>query len=178
MIDSEGYRYNVAIVMINRRGQVFWARRIKQDSWQFPQGGLNEGESAMAALYRELYEEVGLRPHHVTVLAATPGWLRYQLPERMQRADSTFVGQKQKWFLLQLTAPDRTVHLKATGHPEFDRWRWVEYFYPLDQVIPFKRHVYRKALERFYPVVQSIRREAKKSKTITIESNQHKDSHD
>ncbi len=167
MIDQDGYRHNVAIVMMNARGQIFWARRLKQDSWQFPQGGVNEGESTLQALYRELHEEVGLSPADVRIVAVTPGWLRYQLPERMQRPGSRFVGQKQKWFLLQLVAPDDAVNLNATGHPEFDRWRWVDYFYPLDQVIAFKRHVYRKALERFYPWVQTLKVEKKSPKKET-----------
>ena len=165
MIDEKGYRYNVAIIIINQRGQVFWARRIKQDSWQFHQGGVNKGETALEAVYRELYEEVGLLPQDVNVLSATPGWLPYLLPEKMARRDgSSCIGQKQKWFLLELTASEKSVNFEATNHPEFDRWKWVDYFFPLEQVIPFKRHVYRKALERFYPTVQAIRSEHRKPK--------------
>ncbi len=149
MIDADGYRPNVGIILANNRGQVLWARRIRQDSWQFPQGGINANESAEDALYRELYEEVGLQPDDVRVLACTRGWLRYRLPQRMVRRHSqpVCIGQKQKWFLLQLVGDENNVRMDRSGKPEFDGWRWVSYWYPLGQVISFKREVYRRALK-------------------------------
>ena len=81
MIDAEGYRANVAIILTNREGKLFWGRRIRQKSWQFPQGGVQHGETALQAMYRELHEETGLRPTDVEIISATPGWLRYRLPE-------------------------------------------------------------------------------------------------
>ena len=80
MIDSEGYRPNVGIVICNRRGQLLWAKRIGQSAWQFPQGGINEDETIEQALFRELEEEVGLRGNDVSVLHQTTEWLRYDLP--------------------------------------------------------------------------------------------------
>ena len=77
MIDDDGYRPNVGIVICNRQGQVMWARRFGQHSWQFPQGGINPGESAEQAMYRELFEEVGLSRKDVRILASTRNWLRY-----------------------------------------------------------------------------------------------------
>lgn len=155
VIDQEGYRYNVAIVLVNQQGKVLLARRSHQHSWQFAQGGLQEGETPLVALYRELYEELGLRPWDVKVEAVTQGWLKYQLPDHLRRSEqNACIGQKQKWFLLRLLSVDSTINLSTTNYPEFDRWRWVEYWYPLSQVIPFKRHVYRRALERFYPFVK------------------------
>ncbi|ACJ30476.1 RNA pyrophosphohydrolase [Shewanella sp. c952] len=153
MIDSDGFRANVGIIICNRSGQVMWARRFGQHSWQFPQGGVDEGESAEEAMYRELYEEVGLRPEHVQILASTRSWLRYRLPKRLIRQDSkpVCIGQKQKWFLLQLKSSENAIDLNACGHPEFDDWRWVSYWYPVRQVVSFKRDVYRKVMKEFAP---------------------------
>ena len=105
MIDADGFRANVGIVICNKMGQVFWARRYGQHSWQFPQGGIDEGETAEQAMYRELHEEVGLTKKDVDVL--------------------------------------------KTGHPEFDDWRWVSYWYPIRNVVSFKRDVYRKVMKEF-----------------------------
>jgi len=137
-------------MLSNDRGQLLWARRIGgRDAWQFPQGGIKPGESPQEALFRELYEEVGLAPEAVEVLAVTRGWLRYRLPRRFirQRQNPVCIGQKQKWFLLRLLEDDTAVQLDANDKPEFDRWQWVSYWYPLEQVISFKREVYRKAMK-------------------------------
>lgn len=82
MIDSEGFRPNVGIILANEFGQVLWAKRIGHNAWQFPQGGIQYGETPEQALYRELREEVGLLPEHVQIIAQTKGWLRYRLPHR------------------------------------------------------------------------------------------------
>ena len=151
VIDAEGYRANVGIVLINDRGQVFWARRFGQHSWQYPQGGVDEGESAEETMFRELHEEVGLKPEDVTIVASTKHWLKYRLPKRYIRHDSkpVCIGQKQKWFLLKLTAAESAVDLLHSPHPEFDDWRWVSYWYPVRQVVSFKRDVYRKVMKEF-----------------------------
>lgn len=151
MIDAEGYRANVGIVIINDRGQVFWARRFGQHSWQYPQGGVDGEETAEQTMFRELHEEVGLKPEHVKIVASTKHWLRYKLPKRYIRHDSkpVCIGQKQKWFLLKLTAPESSVDLLSCSHPEFDDWRWVSYWYPVRQVVSFKRDVYRKVMKEF-----------------------------
>lgn len=152
MIDSDGYRPNVGIIVANDHGQVLWARRIGQDAWQFPQGGVNPHESLESALYRELKEEIGLEQHCVEILGCTRGWLRYKLPQRLLRQNnSSFVGQKQKWFLLRMLAPDESVTFIHCPKPEFDFWQWVSYWYPLSQVVSFKRDVYRRAMKELAP---------------------------
>jgi putative (di)nucleoside polyphosphate hydrolase len=159
VIDTDGYRPNVGIIICNKNGQVLWAKRYGQHSWQFPQGGIKEGETPDQAMYRELYEEVGLKAEHVKLLASTRSWLRYKLPKRLVRWDSpapVCIGQKQRWFLLQLISDDKQIEFEACGHPEFDDWRWVTYWYPVRQVVSFKREVYRKALKEFSATAFSL----------------------
>ncbi len=153
MIDSDGFRPNVGIILANRQGQVLWAKRIGQDAWQFPQGGINGEETPEDAMYRELYEEVGLEPKDVRILACTRGWLRYRLPRRLVRRDSRplCIGQKQKWFLLELVSGDERVRVDLSSSPEFDSWRWVSYWFPVGQVVAFKRDVYRRAMKELAP---------------------------
>ncbi len=155
MIDADGFRPNVGIILTNKQGQVLWARRVGgQDAWQFPQGGINDNEEPEQALYRELYEEVGLRRKDVKIIGRTRGWLRYRLPRRLLRHGSSplCIGQKQKWFLLQIQCEDSEVSFENDGPAEFDDWRWVSYWYPLDQVVAFKRDVYRRAMKELSPV--------------------------
>ena len=148
MIDSNGFRPNVGIIICNKLGQLLWAKRIKQDAWQFPQGGIKEAETAEEALFRELSEEVGLCKDDVRILSQTSEWLKYRLPKPYirQRKGRTCIGQKQKWFLLGLQTEEGRVDLENTLQPEFDDWCWVNYWYPVNQVVDFKRSVYRKAL--------------------------------
>ena len=153
MIDADGFRSNVGIILANHQGEVLWARRIGQDSWQFPQGGINHEESPEEALYRELGEEIGLGANDVEIISCTRGWLRYRLPRKMVRRHShpLCVGQKQKWFLLRMLSPDAQVRVDGTDSPEFDGWQWVSYGDPLGQVVSFKREVYRRALRELAP---------------------------
>ena len=156
VIDSDGFRANVGIIVMNAQGQLLWARRFgSQNAWQFPQGGISDDETPINAMYRELKEELGLDSHDVTLIAESKQWLKYRLPERFQRHDDAqkCVGQKQKWFLLQLIGDDSAVKLDLSDHPEFDTWKWVDYWHPLKQVIFFKRTVYRKALQEFLSFV-------------------------
>ncbi|MFC3851312.1 RNA pyrophosphohydrolase [Salinispirillum marinum] len=169
MIDVDGFRPNVGIILANARGQVLWARRIGQDAWQFPQGGIRADETPLQALYRELGEEVGLTPDDVEVIACTRGWLKYRLPKRLLRHNSlpVCIGQKQKWFLLRMTCRDQKVNFSGSDTPEFDGWQWVSYWYPLAQVVSFKKQVYRQALAELAP------RLAKELKGYSIEHANH-----
>ena len=172
MLDRDGYRPNVGIVLANQRNEVFWGKRVHQHAWQFPQGGIKHGETPLQAMYRELAEEIGLEHVHVRVLGRTREWLRYEVPEKWSRhardgaggpapegaGRVAYRGQKQIWFLLRMTGRDCDVRLRASGHPEFDAWRWHEYWVPLDAVIDFKREVYRQALIELHRYLQSDRR--------------------
>lgn len=149
MIDSEGYRANVAIVLRNGQGQLFWAKRRGMDAWQFPQGGIKKNESVKSAMYRELEEETGLLPEHVKIVRCTNEWLRYRLPRKFIRKNSTpvCIGQKQIWYLLELLADESAVRLDTSKKPEFDHWRWADLWEPAEQVVDFKRKVYEAALK-------------------------------
>ena len=156
VIDPDGYRPSVGMVVSNRQRQVVWARRIgRRDAWQFPQGGIHHGETPEDALYRELHEELGLPPESVEILGVTSGWLRYDIPRQFLRRDRkpVCIGQKQRWFLLELLSDDSAIRIDAHSKPEFDRWRWVDYWIPAREVVFFKRVVYRRALGELAPIL-------------------------
>ena len=168
MLDKEGYRPNVGIILANQRNEVFWGKRVHQHAWQFPQGGIQSGETPLQAMYRELEEEIGLARVHVRVLGRTREWLRYEVPERWARrqrdglegfkAGAAYRGQKQIWYLLRMVGRDCDVKLRGSGHPEFDAWRWHDYWVPLEAVIEFKRDVYRQALIELHRYLLADRR--------------------
>ena len=153
-IDAEGYRANVGIVLMNDDRQVFIGGRVNAKGWQFPQGGIRQGERPEQALYRELAEEVGLQPDQVSEVGRTRNWLRYRLPPQFVRRDSIplCIGQKQRWFLLQLTTDRDRVRFHLSPEPEFDRCRWVDYWRPVKEVVYFKRPVYVQALHELGPL--------------------------
>ena len=156
MIDRDGYRPNVGIVLCNRNNEVFWGKRVKEHSWQFPQGGIKHGETPEEAMYRELTEEIGLLRKHVRILGRTRDWLRYEVPEQWIRREwrGAYRGQKQIWYLLRLVGRDTDVSLRASDHPEFDAWRWSEYWVPMENVVDFKREVYKLALTELAPFLK------------------------
>ena len=171
MIDKDGYRLNVGIILANKKGQLFWGKRTKSQGWQFPQGGVHPYETLEETMYRELYEEVGVTKKDVKIIATTKRWLRYELPTRMQRRvqKPLCIGQKQKWFLLQLDE-NNVEHIRFdTAKPEFDRWEWVSYWYPLNQVVAFKRNVYRRALFELSPQLP-LKKELLLPKNVKIHS--------
>jgi putative (di)nucleoside polyphosphate hydrolase len=149
LIDTQGFRANVGIVLIRDGGDVFLGGRSDGRGWQFPQGGVQRDETAEQALFRELREEVGLEPADVEVIAATRSWLRYRLPRQYVRRRSRplCIGQKQRWFLLRMLGGEERLRFDVTSQPEFDSWRWVDYWSPVREVIYFKRPVYVRALE-------------------------------
>jgi putative (di)nucleoside polyphosphate hydrolase len=148
-IDAEGFRANVGIVLIRDDRQVFLGGRTGGRGWQFPQGGVQRDESPEEALFRELKEEIGLETADVEIVASTRGWLRYRLPRQYVRRNGNpvCIGQKQRWFLLKFVGPESRLHFDSTTEPEFERWRWVDYWTPVREVIYFKRAVYARALD-------------------------------
>lgn len=158
MIDDEGFRENVGIILSDDNGRVFWARRVGQDAWQFPQGGIRFGESPEQALFRELKEEVGLSREHVDIMGVTADWLYYHLPKRYIRRHKTpvCIGQKQRWYMLRIKEnAEQSVNFDLTDKPEFDGFKWVDYWHPLKEVVFFKRNVYKMALEELAPLLQT-----------------------
>lgn len=153
MIDRDGYRANVGVVLCNWKNEVFWGKRVREHAWQFPQGGMKRGENPESAMFRELKEEVGLEPQHVRILGRTRDWLRYDVPDKWIRREwrGNYRGQKQIWYLLRLVGRDCDVQLRACSKPEFDAWRWNDYWVPMEAVIEFKREVYQRALEELAP---------------------------
>ena len=151
VIDVHGYRSNVGIILTDGNKRLFWGKRLGQNAWQFPQGGVMPKESIQDALFRELNEEVGLCPNDVKIIAESKGWVHYRLPARFIRhnIDPLCIGQKQRWFLLQLEASEDRIDFTQSATPEFEAWMWVSYWYPLRYVVSFKREVYRTVLKEF-----------------------------
>jgi putative (di)nucleoside polyphosphate hydrolase len=147
-IDAEGFRANVGIILTNLDGKLMLGGRVGAKGWQFPQGGMLQGEDPEAAMYRELEEEVGLAIGDVELLGVTSDWLRYRLPDKFIRKHSKplCIGQKQRWFMLRLVTSDEKVRFDLGDQPEFDRIRWVDFWRPVNEVIYFKRRVYASAL--------------------------------
>jgi len=156
VIDQDGFRHGVAIVLINNKNRLFWARRVgSRNAWQFPQGGVGDDESFETTMFRELYEEIGLKKTDVEVLASSKELLTYRLPDYLVRHHMApiCIGQKQKWFLLRLIGSEDDVNFNVTDSPEFDYFRWVSYWFPAHNIIDFKRDVYQQVLREFAPIV-------------------------
>ena len=154
VIDADGFRANVGIVLMRDGGEVFLGRRTSGRGWQFPQGGIRAGESLEEAVLRELNEEIGLERPDVEVVGHTARWLRYRLPARFVRRNQRplCIGQKQRWFLLRLRHEPVKFDFRRTDEPEFDEYRWANFWDPVREVIHFKRGVYRRALLELAPL--------------------------
>ena len=150
MLDREGFRPNVGIILLNQRNQVFWGKRHPDHSWQFPQGGIKHGESPGAGDVPRAARGSGAAPEHVRSSAARATGCATRCPTTSSAATraATTSGQKQIWFLLRLVGRDSDMNLRATDHPEFDAWRWNDYWVPLDVVIEFKRGGLRDGADR------------------------------
>lgn len=143
------YRQGVGLVLFNRQGLVFVARRIDNaDGWQMPQGGIDKGEEPQTAALRELEEEIGTAK--AEIIAESKGWLTYDLPVDLVGKvwKGKYRGQTQKWYALRFTGSDTDINIH-TEHPEFDAWRWVHFSELVDLIVPFKRELYRQVAAEF-----------------------------
>lgn len=146
------YRPAVGILLLNRDGLAFVGRRIDMprglSAWQMPQGGIDPGETPLAAARRELFEEVGT--DKAELLAESRFWLHYDLPADLARAmwGGRYRGQRQKWFAMRFTGSDADID-PLTERPEFDAWRWVAPARLPRLIVPFKRPLYRDILAEF-----------------------------
>jgi putative (di)nucleoside polyphosphate hydrolase len=145
---KEGYRPNVAMVVINSKNKVLICRRINTKTWQFPQGGVDNDENLEKAMYRELLEEVGLRKEDVQYIGESADTIIYDIPKtiRSRVLGGKFKGQEQKWFLLKIKNDDHEIRLDYEAFPEFDTFEWVSFWQPIDRIVDFKREAYRRAL--------------------------------
>ena len=154
IIDKNGYRANVGIVLMNQHKELFFAKRRYQSGWQFPQGGIRFGETPEIAMHRELLEEIGLTKNDTELLSESSHWYQYKIPKKnlrkLKKGKPHVIGQKQKWFLLKLIVPDETINLTYNSKfQEFDKWKWVDPTLPAMQVIGFKQQVYKQVLTEF-----------------------------
>lgn len=150
--DSLPYRLNVGAVLFSREGLVFVGQRKGfPDSWQLPQGGMDEGENLHTAILRELQEEIGT--HKAEILAEHPEWLVYDLPPELLGVawKGRYRGQRQKWFALRFTGTDQDIKLDADAHPEFEAWRWARLADLPDLAVAFKRDIYTRLAKDFAP---------------------------
>ncbi len=165
--DSLPYRPCVGIMVLNAEGKVFVGRRIAEPQgemdgasklWQMPQGGIDEGEDPLKAAIRELYEETGIRS--VALLAATDGWIRYELPPELVgiALKGRFRGQMQKWFAFRFEGDESEIQIDPPpgGHTaEFSEWSWKTMDEVLELIVPFKRSVYDDVIAAFRPLETS-----------------------
>ena len=156
-MENKTYRQSVGFMIINNKKRVLLGKRCwPKDSpyrFQMPQGGIEEGETPEQALWREMNEEIGLLPEHVTILSETKDWLTYELPQKMR---TSIDGNKQKWFLLYFKGKEEDFVLTNEKRPEFCGLRWVAPKKIPYLVIPFKKQVYQHVLKEFLPVIEAF----------------------
>ena len=148
------YRTGVGIAIINQDKKIFVGHRIdsvdKLKSWQMPQGGVDAGEDELSAMFRELKEETGLEKDAVKILHQLPNYQYYNLPNVLQKKlwGGKYLGQRQKWFLLELSANDEAINNK-TENPEFNDWQWVDVDEAIDMIVDFKKMLYKEVFRGF-----------------------------
>ena len=155
---DKSYRKNVGLIVLNQKNKLLLCRRKDQKTWQFPQGGIDSGESPQAAAFRELFEEVGVHKKEVEVVKKSDHWFDYDLPEKYQKRSDTmrkFKGQTQKWFMLKANT-ELNVNLCNDVQQEFVDYKWVSFWYPLSHIVPFKKGVYQNVLNEFLPTYIKI----------------------
>jgi|TARA_B110000438_G_scaffold300293_1_gene352366 putative (di)nucleoside polyphosphate hydrolase len=152
-MNDKSYRKNVGLIVLNLKNELLVCRRKDQKSWQFPQGGIDSGESPRVAAYRELFEEVGVKQKDVKIIQKSSHWYHYDLPQKYQnRSDSMkkFKGQTQKWFMFKANS-ELEINLLNEIQQEFIEYKWVSFWYPLSHIVAFKKDVYQDVLNEFLP---------------------------
>ena len=144
-MDKKNYRRGVGMIIMNKDGLFWLGKRIGMEAWQFPQGGIDNGEDVTEAMYRELYEEVGLDKDDINIVAISKEWITYDIPTSIRSyvLGGKFKGQIQKWYFVDLVSPKEKIDLNQDPKPEFDKYEWVTYWYPLGKIIDFKKEAYR-----------------------------------
>ena len=157
MQDLSRHRPNVGVVLFHPDGRVWIGRRTDSrdpHSWQFPQGGVDDGEDLYAAARRELAEETGVTS--TGLLGRTAEWLTYDFPPEAKKHRQGWVGQKQIWFALRFEGDEAEINLNAQRPPEFDAWRWAALDDAPGLIVPFKRKVYEEVVRAFAVFVGDV----------------------
>lgn len=151
-IEQDLYRPNVGIMLVNARNEVFVGQRLDRftDAWQMPQGGIDPGENPDDAVFRELYEETGVTRDLVRIEATTKEWIYYDFPAELidKLWSGKFHGQRQRYYLMRFFGKDEHINIQ-TEEPEFSAWKWIGLDHLLDNIVEFKRDVYRQVIAEF-----------------------------
>jgi putative (di)nucleoside polyphosphate hydrolase len=154
MNEESNYRLNVGLIIVNNYGKVLICKRKNSNQWQFPQGGIDEGESPIEAAKREIFEEVGIKPSKIKVLGKIKDWVKYEIPKELAKKSfkkKGIVGQKQKWFIFKIKS-EACISFVNDPDNEFDDFAWVSYWRPIALIVSFKKEVYRNVLAELLPI--------------------------
>ena len=154
MNEESNYRLNVGLIIVNNYGKVLICKRKNSNQWQFPQGGIDKGESPIEAAKREIFEEVGIKPSKIKVLGKIKDWVKYEIPKELAKKsfkNKGIVGQKQKWFIFKIKS-EACISFVNDPDNEFDDFAWVSYWRPIALIVSFKKEVYRNVLAELLPI--------------------------
>lgn len=154
MNEESNYRLNVGLIIVNTYGKVLICKRKNSNQWQFPQGGIDKGESPIEAAKREIFEEVGIKPSKIKVLGKIKDWVKYEIPKELAKKSfkkKGIVGQKQKWFIFKIKT-EACISFVNDPDNEFDDFAWVSYWRPIALIVSFKKEVYRNVLAELLPI--------------------------
>ena len=151
--NPKDYRPNVGMMIINQKKEIFVGKRIDHPSnfWQMPQGGIDAQEIPSIAALREMEEEVGIKKNKVDLLTETKDWYYYSIPSDLAKTlwKGKYKGQRQKWFLLSFNNDSKLISLDQSDEQEFDSWKWIDPEKSINQVVGFKKEVYRQVIDEF-----------------------------
>jgi putative (di)nucleoside polyphosphate hydrolase len=154
MNEESNYRLNVGLIIVNNYGKVLICKRKNSNQWQFPQGGIDKGESPIEAAKREIFEEVGIKPSKIKILGKIKDWVKYEIPKELAKKSfkkKGILGQKQKWFIFKIKS-EACITFVNDPDNEFDDFAWVSYWRPIALIVSFKKEVYRNVLAELLPI--------------------------